>query len=140
VEFLRHYLEIEKTRFSDRLTLEFNIGPETSGALVPAMILQPLVENSIKHGVSRVGGAGKIGITAVRTNGRLRLTVANTGQDLGGDPPAAGVGLSNTRSRLKHLYGERQEFRLHARGPDGAPGVTAEIILPFHTEPEGEGP
>ncbi len=133
MEFLQNYLEIEKTRFSDRLSIDFRIAPETLGALVPAMILQPLVENSVKHGVSKIGGSGKIEVTAERLNGRLRLAVYNTGEGPTGPAMTGGIGLSNTRSRLRHLYGDDQEFTLRA---SGGGGVTAEITLPYHTEPE----
>jgi two-component system LytT family sensor kinase len=135
VEFLQNYLEIEKTRFRDRLSIELRVPEETLDAMVPAMILQPLVENSVKHGVSKVGGAGMIEISAGRVNGELRLAVTNTGSGSEWKTAPEGVGLSNTRSRLKHLYGENQEFRLMGNGGNG---VTAEIILPFHTGEEAE--
>ncbi len=134
LEFLRNYLEIEKTRFNDRLTLRYEIAPDTLEALLPAMILQPLVENSVKHGVSRTGGNGIITISAVRLNGRLRVAVANTGHGFDGAAPPEGVGLSNTRSRLRHLYGDEQEFRLAQNTIGGVDVVTAEVLLPWHTD------
>jgi len=95
------------------------------------------VENSVKHGVSKVGGSGNIEVSAARVNGNLRLTVTNSGGGAEWDESREGVGLSNTRSRLKHLYGDRQAFSLRRNGPGEPEGVTAEILLPFHTDREG---
>lgn len=133
LEFVRHYLEIEQTRFNDRLTVRIDVPPDLGDALVPAMILQPLAENSVKHGISKVSGSGTIVVAGCRRDGFLRLAVTNTGGEWGGDAPAEGIGLANTRARLRHLYADRQEFHLSA-GADGV--VTAEILLPFHTAEE----
>jgi len=137
-DFLKNYLEIEKTRFNDRLTINYEIAPDTLEALVPAMILQPLVENSVKHGVSKIGGRGTITIRSEHLDGRLRLVVTNTGRGFEGETPPEGVGISNTRSRLSQLYGGEQQFTLSHDSPGGIDVVTAEVIVPFHTAQEAK--
>ena len=131
LEFLRKYLEIEQMRFQERLKVEMRIAPETLDAQVPNMILQPLVENAIKHGLAPRIAGGKIEIGATRNNGSLQLTVSDDGigvpfGDTGNLPE--GVGLSNTRRRLKHLYGERHAFDLQA-AEDG--GLKVNLTIPF---------
>jgi two-component system LytT family sensor kinase len=133
IDFLRHYLEIEKTRFSDRLSVDIAVDPGALDALVPAMILQPLVENAVKHGVSKNSGAGTISVTGARRDGLLRLAVRNNGGGWDGEEPPEGIGLSNTRSRLRHLYGDRQEFSLRSIAGNT---VVAEVTIPFHTAKE----
>ncbi|NUO80861.1 histidine kinase [candidate division KSB1 bacterium] len=129
LEFLRLYLEIEQTRFGDRLTVRMNIAPDTLAARVPNLILQPLVENAIRHGVAKRRGPGMIGISAERENGVLRLRV----RDNGYGPVAIGesnhgIGLANTRARLQTLYGLQGELKLENIAEGGA---LAEIVLPF---------
>ena len=131
LEFLKKYLEIEQMRFHDRLRVEMEISPETLDASVPNMILQPLVENAIKHGIAPRSTGGKIRIGAVRNNGSLELSVADNGigvpfNDIGN--VSEGVGLSNTRRRLKHLYGERQKFELKTAD---ASGLKVNLTIPF---------
>ena len=132
LDFLKKYLEIEQMRFQDRLAVEMNIAPETLEAKVPNMILQPLVENAIKHGLSPRSEGGSIDISASRSNGDLRLTVTDNGIGLGKElsPAAEGVGISNTRRRLFHLYGEHQRFELRPAAPNG---VRVELDIPFST-------
>src|SRR5688572_7522443 len=136
LEFLGKYLEIEQMRFHDRLAVDIQIAPETLDASVPNMILQPLVENAIKHGIAPRSSGGRIDINAVRSNGHLEISVSDNGLgvpfgDL--DNMTEGVGLSNTRRRLKHLYGDKHKFSIRNQD-DGGVGVTLEI--PFKTAEE----
>ncbi|PYT00089.1 MAG: histidine kinase [Acidobacteria bacterium] len=136
LEFLRKYLEIEQMRFHDRLTVDMNIAPETLDASVPNMILQPLVENAIKHGIAPRVSGGRIDINAIRSNGHLAITVFDDGLGVPfGDIEHVvdGVGLSNTRRRLKHLYGDGHRFDLKNLESGGV-GVSLEI--PFKTAEE----
>jgi two-component sensor histidine kinase len=131
LEFLRKYLEIEQTRFHDRLEVKMDIGADTLDASVPNMILQPLVENAIKHGISPKAEGGHINIGAVRNNGHLELLVSDDGVGVSNSDMKAvaeGVGLSNTRRRLKHLYGEGHKFELR---PDGDHGVIVRLDIPY---------
>lgn len=125
---LDKYIDIMQIRFQDRLAIERQIDPETLDALVPNLILQPLVENALEHGVSRAKGEGRIEITAITRNGELLLRVHDNGPGIA-DKTRAGIGLANTRARLTQLYGESAELRLTSI-PDG--GTTAEIALPLH--------
>jgi two-component system, LytTR family, sensor kinase len=131
LEFLEKYLEIELTRFHDRLKVEMHISPDTLDASVPNMILQPLVENAIKHGIGPRSEGGKIDIDAVRENGHLALTVRDNGLGVpSGDVEnlSEGVGISNTRRRLRHLYGEGHSFTLR----NGAiSGLAVNMVIPY---------
>jgi signal transduction histidine kinase len=137
LEFLQKYLEIEQTRFQDRLGVEYDIDPETLDAEVPRMILQPLAENAIKHGLSPKPGQGQIRITARRRDGRLALEVRDDGV---GITPAGqsrlnrGLGLSNTRDRLECLYGDAQRLEFSDR--DG--GLTVQLEIPFRLLAPGD--
>jgi two-component sensor histidine kinase len=131
LEFLELYLDIQQMRFSDRLQIEMLIEPETLDALVPNLILQPLVENAIRHGTSRRAASGTVGVIARRDNGSLRIQIYDDGPGLkrdDGTKPVEGVGLSNTRARLTQLYGERQKFVLSERESGG---VEAILVIPF---------
>lgn len=131
LEFLELYLDIQQMRFSDRLRVDMHVTPETLDAMVPNLILQPLMENAIRHGISRRTAAGTVGVKAERDNGLLRLTIFDDGPGLtrdDGKSPVEGVGLSNTRARLAQLYGDRQKFSLTQR--DGG-GVEVSMVLPF---------
>jgi LytS/YehU family sensor histidine kinase len=133
MEFLDRYLEIEQTRFADRLTVEKSLEAETLDALVPCLLLQPLVENAVRHGIEPREEAGVVSISAQRSNGRLKLCVSDNGAGLGGkqeEPLQEGIGLSNTRSRLRHLYGE--DFRVELR-PRNTGGLDACVEIPYHT-------
>ncbi len=132
--FLDRYLEIEQTRFADRLKVEKDIDGSVQDALVPYLVLQPLVENAIRHGIEPREDQGRLAIRARRTNGMLELRVEDNGNGLAnenGEPPAEGIGLTNTRSRLRHLYGE--DFRLELTAAKGG-GLQACIDIPYHTE------
>ena len=136
LEFLQKYLEIEQTRFQDRLTVKFEIDPETLDAEVPRLILQPLVENAIQHGVAPRSGPGTIRISSRRDGDALRLEVRDNGVGLTGGARAklhGGVGLSNTRARLECLYGDTHALEFSEAGP----GLTVEMRFPFHRAPSG---
>ena len=134
--FLQKYLDIEQVRFGDRLTVRFEIDERVRDVLVPNLILQPLVENAIRHGISQRPGPGCIGITA-RTGAdetTVDLEVCDDGVGLlASNQPGSGVGLDNTRARLEQLYGEAA-FRLELQ-PRPAGGVRAALTLPLIREP-----
>jgi two-component system LytT family sensor kinase len=128
--FLERYLEIEKTRFRERLTVEMEIAPETLDAQVPNLVLQPLVENALRHGIERHARPGKIVLRAHEKNGQIELQVQDNGAGLPSNGQwEEGIGLSNTRSRLQQLYGKSQEFRLE-NVPTG--GLLARVLIPYH--------
>ena len=131
LEFLEKYLEIESTRFHDRLQVEMSISPDTLDASVPNMILQPLVENAIKHGIGPRSEGGRINIEASRQNGHLTLSVSDNGLGVPhGDLEnlSEGVGLSNTRRRLRHLYGDGHSFSLRNEEDSG---LTVDLVIPY---------
>ena len=148
MEFLRCYLEIETVRFHDRLSVETQIDPQTLRARVPNLILQPLVENAIRHGISRQSAPGRLVIRASRRDARLLLQVEDNGPGLslisesGAHPANAttrtatgGVGLANTRARLEHLYGAEHQLELTRAAPRGML-VTLEIPFQLETAPD----
>ncbi|HEV8610700.1 MAG TPA: histidine kinase [Thermoanaerobaculia bacterium] len=133
LEFLEMYLEIQKTRFQDRLRVAFDVPSELVSARVPNLILQPLVENAIKHGVSTQPGAGRVAISARREDGMLVLKVRDDGPGLTNPPrtgagPGSGLGLANTRERLRQLYGDEQRLDL-VNMPEG--GLEVRVALPL---------
>jgi signal transduction histidine kinase len=142
LEFLRKYLEIQQTLLQDRLKVDYQIAPETYGACVPNMILQPLVENSIRHGIAPRRNGGTIKIAAAIETGSLVLRVEDDGLGMvkesgcnnidcngGNDSAGGGIGLQNTITRLKHLYGEAHEFEIKNLSEQN--GVAVKIKLPF---------
>jgi two-component system, LytTR family, sensor kinase len=131
--FVDRYLEVMQIRFQGRLHVRIHAEPDASAALVPNLILQPLVENAVKHGVSKMVGTGRIEIRAQRADARVLLTVIDNGPGLpnGTLPPSEGVGLRNTRMRLAQLYGSDQSLTLRT-GESG--GLIAEVSLPYHTQ------
>jgi signal transduction histidine kinase len=133
LEFLHCYFEIETIRFQDRLKVEFEIAPNCLGAYVPSLMLQPLAENAMKHGISKDPAARLLRISAERDGTRLMLTVYNDGPPLPRDEAVLnrGIGVQNTRTRLQMLYGDAALLRLRDQPPSG---VRAEIILPFQTK------
>ena len=136
VDFLRKYLEIEQTRFGDRLMVNIDIDPEVLDAPVPNLILQPLVENALRHGIGPRVGVGKVDVTAKHADGLLTLAVRDNGVGLSPDKLNAlhsGVGLSNTRSRLENLYGDRHRFEFQT--PPGG-GLLVTIVIPMGHDPE----
>lgn len=139
LEFLDAYLEIMKARFEEALAVEIEVAPGARQALVPHLILQPLVENSITHCMSDPGRRGRIRITAAPAAHRLRLAIEDNGPGLAGEAEGAfgrGIGLSNTADRLRHLYGDQQ--RLELVQLDGA-GLRVVLEFPLRTA-EGAAP
>lgn len=132
MDFLRRYLEIMEIRFQGRLEVQMVVESGVGEALVPNLILQPLVENAVIHGIGNKLGTGRIEVGALRSGQSLHLWVRDNGPGFKRDAPTAGggVGLRNVRSRLAELYGPAQSLDL-LPGPDG--GVSAEIRLPYHT-------
>lgn len=126
MEFLNCYLEIERIRFQDRLSVEIEVTPELWDAPVPNLILQPIVENAIRHGVAATVHPMRIAIRAQRENGSLCVEVQDDGPGLQSRPVREGVGLANTRARLQQLYGEKQKLEL-ANAPEGGLVVRMEI-------------
>ena len=132
LDFLRGYLEIEQIRFQDRLTVDFQVDKETLEARIPNLILQPLVENSIRHGITPLATAGKILIESHRENGFIELSVSDNGAGLNDSAQLNnGIGWKNTRERLEKLYGEKQKFEVRA-GENG--GLQVRIKIPYHQQ------
>jgi two-component system, LytTR family, sensor kinase len=135
LEFVRRYLEIEQVRFGDRLRVTIDAQPLAARALVPALVLQPLVENAVKHGVLPREQGGSVTVTIARNDGMLHICVADDGPGLSQAPNGQrGIGLSNTAARLKELYGEESHFSM-VSSPRG--GVTARVEIPFRTAASG---
>ncbi len=135
LDLLDRYLEIERTRFPDRLRVEINVTPETLPALVPNLILQPLVENAVRHGIAPRAAAGTITLSAQRAEEQLILIVRDNGPGLAASHGKEGVGLLNTRARLRQLYGEAHTFALEN---DPAGGAIVRLAFPFHVTAEHE--
>ena len=134
LDFLLPYLQIEQARLGDRLTLEMELHPGLELALVPHLILQPLAENAVRHGISTRPAGGCLQVRVAARDERLCLEVSDDGPGTGQPTPSAGqgVGLSNTRARLASLYGEDHEFRIE----DGPEGFTVHVELPLEFAPE----
>jgi signal transduction histidine kinase len=128
--FVRDYLDIQQIRFQGRLEVSEDVPAETLDALVPNLVLQPLVENAVVHGLGHVEGCGRIQIAALREGERLILSVRDNGPGLDGEGRAGGVGLSNTRARLDALYGGVASLHL---GPADGSGLLARVVIPYHT-------
>lgn len=130
IEFVKRYLEIERMRFGDRLNVSVDLPAETYDAMVPNMLLQPLVENAVRHGVAPQPGPGRVEITAARNGQRLGIVVRDTGAGMSVGLPneeRTGIGLRTTRERLEKLYGTAQELEL-VNVPGG---FEARVVLPF---------
>ncbi|NOT61655.1 MAG: histidine kinase [Acidobacteria bacterium] len=129
LEFLRCYLDIERVRFGRRLTTAIEAAPDTPDVQVPNLILQPLVENAIRHGLAPRAAPGHIRVSAARENGHLKISVADNGCGLHDAATSDnGVGLANTRARLRQLYGEAFHFEL---ANAAAGGLVVTLCLPF---------
>ena len=130
LEFLDRYLEIQQTRFGDRLTVRREVDAATLDALVPNLVLQPLVENALQHGIAPHARPGLLVLRAARRDRQLELEVRDNGDGLNAGPrQREGVGVANTRARLQELYGSAQSMEL-INDPEG--GVLARVTLPFH--------
>ena len=132
VELVRRYLDIMEVRFQGRLETNLTIDDAVKSALVPTLILQPLVENAFKHGVSMIEETGIVSVDARRDGADLVLTVTDNGPGPV-SPNGSGEGVANTRKRLHELYGDQQRFELRSASPDGGAVVT--VRLPYHTAP-----
>jgi len=133
LEFIQRYLAIEATRFRDRLRVRIEAGDDTLDALVPNLILQPIVENAIRHGIAGRAAASAVKVASRRDGGVLQLRVEDDGPGLreeSSDRSGAGVGINNTRKRLAQLYGDAASVTLESLEPNGA---LATVTLPFHT-------
>ena len=133
LKFINLYLRIQQMRFSDRLQINMDIDPASTKALVPNLLLQPIVENALRHGISRNEAAGELTIKAKAENGELRMTVCDNGRGLPANwqlKSSNGIGLANTVARLQQLYGElhRLDIRNREQG-----GVEVTVVMPFRT-------
>ena len=138
LEFLQKYLEIEQIRFQDRLSVRYDVQAETLDAEVPRMILQPLVENAIKHGVSPRSGRGLVQISSRIRDSALWIEIRDNGVGLSGQARSrlrTGVGLSNTRARLECLYGAAHRLDFS----EGTEGLAVEMQIPLTRIPPGAG-
>jgi len=141
LDVLAKYLQIEQTRFADRLIVRFDVQPETLDTLVPNLILQPLVENAIQHGVAKKAAPGHIEISARRDGDKLRMEVHDDGVGLSEDALTAlqkGIGVSTTRARLQHLFGADYRFEFHRQ----TAGLAVVVAIPWRTDrgERGEDP
>jgi two-component system LytT family sensor kinase len=135
VDLARQYLEIESVRFGERLVVRFDVAPDTVRAAVPTLILQPLIENAVQHGIATRAAGGTVTVAGVREGTRLRLDVVDDGAGNVKVDPARGngIGLGNTRERLSALYGDDQSLRISHDG--GSAGTRVTIHLPFRPLP-----
>ncbi len=136
LEFTRRYLHIQKVRFADRLQFSLDVPTDLLTAQVPSLILQPMVENAVKHGIAQRAQGGAIRIAAFRANGKLTLQVSNDGPRLpaGWEKSKTGVGVLNVQTRLRSLYGDAFELKLRNREPDG---VEASVSVPYVAQSTG---
>lgn len=128
LDLLAPYLEIQRIRFGDQLAIELEVLGDAAAALIPTLMLQPLVENAVEHGVKRTLNGARVRLTAERAGDRLRLEIADNGPGPSGD--GDGIGLANTRARLVGLYGDAQRIELRAIETGG---TVVTIELPFRT-------
>jgi len=134
LEFTQKYLDIQKARFAERLQFSVDVPQELLPAQVPSLILQPMVENAVKHGIARRVQGGAIRITASRANGTLTMRVYNDGPSLpvGWETSHSGIGILNVRTRLQSLYGDQFELSVRNQQPGG---VEVTVSVPFVSEP-----
>ena len=138
IDFIRRYLEIEQVRFGEKLRLDFSLDPAALDVVVPNLVLQPLVENAIKHGISRRIRPGAVRLAARRVEGRLQLEIVDDGPDgspverEAGEQRTGGIGLANTRARLDNIYGSDYRLELTPR-PEG--GMRVLLDLPWRLMP-----
>jgi two-component system, LytTR family, sensor kinase len=138
LHLVRQYLAIQQSRFQDRLRVSVEISDAARLAYVPQLILQPLVENAVRHGIAPREAGGSVWVYAEKPDGRLRLTVEDDGVGIGNSPPSSaggGIGLTGLKSRLAHIYGTEQRVDVTDRKPVG---TRVMIEIPFHAEPNGD--
>jgi len=131
LEFVTAYIDIEKMRLGDRLNVVLDFASDTLHAQVPHLLLQPLVENAIKHGVSKISSPGEVSVLTTREDGRLHLMITDNGPGLGVTPKASfggGLGLRATQERLRTLYGSNQRLEIRSKPGDG---VEVSVEIPF---------
>jgi two-component system LytT family sensor kinase len=128
IAFVERYLAIEQVRFRDRLKVQWAIAADTTAAMVPRLLLQPLAENAIRHGIGRSSSAGLVSIASVRHGDWLEITVADDGPGPAENSDAGGLGLATARARLRHIYGPTAEVTL-SRAESG--GAIARARLPY---------
>jgi two-component system, LytTR family, sensor kinase len=131
LDFVGRYLELEHARFGERLSSSIEADPDVMTALVPRLVLQPLVENAVRHGIEPSAQPGRVEVRAARHGDMLELEVRDTGARGGAGSPSTRIGLSNTRARLEQLYGDRQELALATT----AEGTVVRVVIPFRTSP-----
>lgn len=136
LEALKLYLDIEKVRFGDRLRVDWKIADEAKGALVPSLILQPLIENAVKYAIAPAEDGGTITVEARKKDDKLVISLTDTGPGIREsqipDPAvSSGVGIVNTRSRLKQVYDKDQELKFDNLEPDG---LRVTLVIPYETE------
>jgi LytS/YehU family sensor histidine kinase len=149
LDIIERYLRIEQARFGEQLAVDVTVEPGIEEALVPNLILQPLVENAVRHGIGAAAANGWVSVLVERAGGTLRLEVRDSGEaqcgdgkrdgggiggiggigGVGGERDGGGIGLSNTRARLQRLYGDEHRFELMHT----ARGTAAVIEIPLHT-------
>jgi sensor histidine kinase YesM len=138
VELLEDYLYIQRVRFSDRLSASVEIDGETRALVIPAMLLQPLVENAIRHGIEPREGKGTVRVSVRRSGDSLRISIADSGAGftLGGNgrPLREGIGIANTRERLEHIYGSSASLVLQNGAGGGAEAIVTVPIVAEATE------
>jgi signal transduction histidine kinase len=131
LEFFDDYVAIQQVRFADRLSVQKAVAPDTLGGLVPTMILQPIIENAIKHGVNAQRGVGLVNLSAARENGSLVIEVRDSGPGFRQAALHDGIGLANTRARLEQLYGSNYRLE-YGSAPQG--GASVRITVPFRPQ------
>jgi two-component system LytT family sensor kinase len=127
IEWIEQYVELQQIRYDDRLEVDIYVAPDATAALVPPLVLQPLVENAIKHGVEMQRGYGRIAISAARDGAELVLRVHDDGPGIEREP-RDGIGLSNTRDRLRAIYGQATSVDLRESADGGAEAI---VTIPF---------
>ena len=138
IDFLRNYVHIQQTLLQERLQVRWRIEDDTLDACVPAMLLQPIVENAVQHGVGPRASGGTIEVSARRDGPLLRVTVDDDGVGMAAGArdgeEAGGIGLSNTRARLQHMYGPDHVFEI---APRAGGGVSVRLVMPFRSSATG---
>ena len=128
LDLVRRYLDIEQVRLGDRLHVEIAVDASAMNGRVPSLLLQPIVENAVRHAIAPREQGGRIVVTATHTGDRLCLSVDDDGPGLAAQPNGAGIGLANTRERLIHRYGADHQFVLE---PSPLRGLRVGIDLPY---------